>query len=61
MREREKIRRGMDKAESAQELVEGIRMYYNFCREHSTLGKTPAEMAGTRLALEDSRIESLIR
>jgi hypothetical protein len=40
----------MDSAESAQELMEGMRIYYNFCREHSTLGKTPAEMAGIRIA-----------
>ncbi len=38
-----------------------MRIYYNFCREHSTLGKTPAEMAGIRLALNDNKIESLIR
>ncbi len=38
-----------------------MRIYYNFCREHSTLGKTPAEMAGIRLALNDNKIEGLIR
>ncbi len=51
----------MDSAESAQELMEGVRIYYNFCREHSSLGKTPAEMVGVKLNLTDSKIESLMR
>ena len=51
----------MHNAESAQELLDAIRINYNYCREHTTLGKTPAEMAGINLGLNDNKIESLIR
>ncbi len=61
IRDREVVMRGMDHAESAQELMEAMRIYHNFCREHSTLGKTPAEMAGIHLSLNDNRIEGLIK
>ena len=60
-REREKVMRGMDSAESAQQLIDAIRINYNFCREHSRLGKTPAELAGINLGLNENRIENLIR
>ena len=61
VREREKVMRGMDSAESSQQLLEAMRINYNFCRTHSALGKTPAEMAGLHLGLNDNKIESLIR
>ncbi len=61
MREREKVMRGMDNAESAQQLVEALRINYNFCREHSITGKTPAEMAGIHLPMKDNRLEGLLR
>ena len=48
----------MDSAESSQELLEAMRINYNFCRTYSALGKTPAEMAGINLGLNDNRIES---
>jgi transposase InsO family protein len=61
MREREKVMRGMHKAQTAQQVIDAIRIYYNFCREHQSLNKTPAEQAGIKLELQQNRIESLIR
>ena len=61
IREREKVMRGMQKKESAQKIIEAMRIYYNYCREHETLGKTPAEQAGIKLELEGNKIESIIR
>jgi len=61
MRDREKVMRGMNTAESSQKLIEAMRVYYNFCRDHSTLGKTPAEQAGIKLDLGNNKIENLIR
>jgi hypothetical protein len=53
--------RGMNTKESAQKIIEAMRIHYNFCREHSTLGKTPAEESGIKLNLQGNKIESLIR
>jgi transposase-like protein len=61
MRDREKVMRGMHSKESAQKVIEAMRIYYNYCREHSKLGKTPAEQAGVKLQLGENRIESLLR
>lgn len=61
MRDREKVMRGMHSKESAQKIIEAMRIHYNYCREHSRLDKTPAEAAGLRLGLGDNRIESLMR
>ncbi len=46
MRDREKVMRGMQTKETAQKIIEAMRIHYNFAREHSTLGKTPAESCG---------------
>lgn len=61
MRDREKVMRGMNTAESAQKVIEAMRIHYNFCREHSKLGKTPAEQAGIKLELGKNKIENLIK
>jgi transposase-like protein len=61
MRDREKVMRGMDNAESAQQLIEAFRINYNFCREHRSLGKTPAEIAGINVQLGDNKLLDLIR
>lgn len=42
-------------------IAEAMRIHYNYCREHSLLGKTPAEQAGIKLPLEGNKVESLIR
>jgi hypothetical protein len=40
--------RGMQSKETTQKIIEAMRIHYNFCREHSKLGKTPAEASGTK-------------
>ena len=52
-RDREKTMRGMNTNESAQKIIEAMRIYYNFCREHSSLGKTPAEACGIKIEGEN--------
>lgn len=47
--------------ESAQKIIEAMRIHYNYCRVHSQLGKTPAEQAGSKLELGSNKVESLIR
>lgn len=62
IREREKVMRGMHKAETAQKIVEAMRIYYNHCRVHSKLKTTPAERAGiTTDTGNRNRIETLFR
>lgn len=61
MRDREKVMRGMDHKESAQKTIDAFRIHYNFIREHSAIGKTPAEQAGIGLELGQNKIENLIK
>jgi len=62
VRERTKIMRGLDNDESAQLMMDGNRIYYNFIRPHMALnGKTPAEEAGINLDLEQNKWQSLIK
>jgi transposase-like protein len=61
IREREKVMRGMQTKETSQKIIEAMRIHYNFIREHSTLGKTPAQKAGIQLDLQGNKIENLIR
>ena len=49
MRDREKVMRGMNTKESAQKIIEAMRIHYNYVREHSSLGKTPAEASGIKI------------
>jgi len=52
IREREKVMRGMKNDDTAEELMNGFRAYYNFIRPHMGLnGKTPAEESGLNLGL----------
>ena len=53
--------REMHTKETAQKIIEAMRIHYNFCREHSTLGKTPAEQAGINLNMQENKVEALIR
>ena len=60
VRERDKVMRALKKEES--DILEGLRIYYNFVRPHMALnGKNPAEMAGINLQFEQNKWESLIR
>lgn len=61
MRDREKVMRGMHSKESAQKIIEAMRIHYNYCRA-LTIGTTPAEQAGVRLDFGDgNKVESLFR
>jgi putative transposase len=53
VRDREKVMRGMQTRETAQKIIEAMRIHYNFCREHSSLGKTPAESSGIKIEGEN--------
>ena len=60
VRQRSKVMRGLDHEESAQTMLDGMRIYYNFIRPHMTLnGKTPAEKSGIT-KLEQNKWLSLI-
>jgi transposase-like protein len=61
MSEREKVMRGMQSKETAQQVVDAMRIHYNFIRGHQTLKKTPAEQSGTALGLGGNKIENLMR
>ena len=53
--------RGMQSKETTQKIIEAMRIHYNFCREHSKLGKTPAEPVGLNIDFKGNKIETLIR
>jgi putative transposase len=53
MRDREKVMRGMQTRESAQKIIEAMRIHYNYVREHSKLGKSPAEECGIKIEGEN--------
>ena len=41
--------------------MQAIRIHYNFCRQHQTLGKTPAEVAGIKLELQRNKAQALMK
>jgi len=46
IRQRNKVMRGLDDEATAQTMMDGMRIYYNFIRPHMALnGKTPAQKA----------------
>ncbi len=53
VRDREKVMRGMQTKETGQKIIEAMRIHYNYLREHSTLGKTPAEASGIKIEGEN--------
>jgi putative transposase len=62
VRDRETVMRGLDNAKAAQELLDAMRIHYNFIRPHSSIGgQTPAEAAGISLNLGENKVESLMR
>ena len=62
VRERDKVMRGFKNEESAQQIIEGFRAYYNFIRKHQSLkGKTPAEIANIDLNLEGNKWLEIIK
>lgn len=52
VRDGEKVMRGMITKDSAQKIIEAMRIHYNFCREHSKLWKTPAEASGIKMRVK---------
>lgn len=42
----------MNTTDSARKIIEAKGIHYNFCRNHSTPGKTSAEESGINLDLE---------
>lgn len=62
VRERLKVMRGLDRDETAQKMMEGNRLYYNYLRPHQALnGLTPAEKAGINLHLQGNKWGELIQ
>jgi putative transposase len=62
IRERTKVMRGLGSADSAQTLIDGNRIYYNFIRPHTALnGLTPAKVANINLQLGQNRWLDLIK
>lgn len=62
MRDRETVMRGLDNENSSQELIDAMRIHYNFIRPHQSLGEqTPAEVAGINLDLGENKVENLMR
>ena len=60
IRQRNKVMRGLDDVETAQTMMDGLRIYYNFMRPHTALeGKTPAEKA--RISVGPQTWRSLIQ
>ena len=51
----------VDHKESAQNLIDAMRIPCNFVRGHSAIGKTPEEQSGIKLELGENRIETLIK
>jgi putative transposase len=50
VRDREVVMRGMDYKESAQTLMEALRIYHNYIKPHQGLdGRTPAQASGIRI------------
>jgi len=62
IRQRNKVMRGLDGESTAQTMMDGLRIYYNFIRPHMALnGKTPAEKADIDKKSNRDRWFSLIR
>jgi putative transposase len=54
--------RGLDTAKKSQELVDAMRIHYNFIRPHQAIGnQTPAEAVGINLRLGENKVENLMR
>jgi len=62
LKDRLKTQRALDNDHSAQIMVDGIRLAYNFARPHMALGgRTPAEAAGVNLDLQGNRWKTIIK
>jgi transposase-like protein len=60
IRQRNKVMRGLDDEATAQTMMDGLRIYYNFIRPHTALnGKTPAQKAN--IESDEAKWMSLIK
>jgi hypothetical protein len=61
MRERTKVMRAFDTDPTANQTMQGYRLYYNFIRPHMALnGQTPAQAASLDLGLGRNKWKSMI-
>lgn len=60
VRERLKVMRGLENVQSTEQLLAGFQTYYNYLREHQSLGQTPAMASGIDLNLGVNKLESMI-
>ena len=62
VRERNKVMRGLEGDPTAQIIIDGFRIYYNFIKPHMALnGKTPAQLAKIDLELGRNKWLSLVK
>jgi putative transposase len=62
IRPRNKVMRGLDEENTAQMMMDGMRIYYNFIRPHMALeGQTPAQRANLSADLNKKKWLSLIK
>jgi len=62
VRERNKTMRGLDSEPTAQTIIDGFRIYYNFIRPHMALdGKTPAQKSGIEIGSEENKWLTIIQ
>ena len=62
IRQRNKIMRGLDDETTAQTMMDGLQIYYNFLRPHMALGgKTPAQQAKIADSSTPENWKSLIK
>lgn len=62
IRQRNKVMRGLDDEATAQTMIDGLQIYYNFLRPHMALdGKTPAQKVKIISDLESENWVSLIK
>jgi len=62
VRERDKVMRALDKIDTAKEMMEYWRIYYNYIRPHSALdGNTPVFKAGICAGIGRNRWMDLMR
>ena len=61
IKDRTKVMRGMGSLKTAQNILNGFRIYYNFIKKHEKLGITPAEACGINLQLGQNKWLGLLK
>lgn len=61
IKDRVKVMRGMQSIETAELMTSAYRNYYNFIREHSAIGTTPALKAGIGVELNGNKWMELLK